>query len=159
VTEPLHMVDWYPTLLKLTGVSLDQKLPLDGRDAWPTIALGRPSPHEDILLNTTPANGAIRVGNWKLVLNGGRSEIDGEGTAEAVAKTKQGKPKPQGGETTVELFDLAVDPLEKTNLAEQQPDKTRELRARLAAYAAAAVPPKSAPQAADFQVPKIWGEP
>ena len=43
------MVDWYPTLLKLAGATLEQKLPLDGRDAWPTIAAGKPTPHEDIL--------------------------------------------------------------------------------------------------------------
>ena len=49
VNAPLHIVDWYPTLLKLAGVSLEQKLPLDGRDAWPAIAEGKPSPHEEIL--------------------------------------------------------------------------------------------------------------
>jgi len=41
-------VDWYPTLLKLAGATLDQALPLDGRDAWPTIARGERSPHEEI---------------------------------------------------------------------------------------------------------------
>ena len=51
------MVDWYPTLLKLAGASLEQKLPLDGRDVWPTIAEGKPSPHEEILLNATPRAG------------------------------------------------------------------------------------------------------
>jgi len=30
--------------------------------------------------------------------------------------------------------------------------------ARLAAYAQAAVPPKSAPAAPDFRAPAIWGE-
>ena len=40
VNEPLHMVDWYPTLLRLAGASPKQPLPLDGRDAWPTIAEG-----------------------------------------------------------------------------------------------------------------------
>ena len=83
VTEPLHMVDWYPTLLNLAGASLSQKLPPDGRDAWPTIASGKPSPHEEILHNTTPGNGAIRVGDWKLVLNGGRNETGGEELADA----------------------------------------------------------------------------
>ena len=90
VNEPLHIVDWYPTLLKLAGASLEQKLPLDGRDAWPTIADGKPSPHDEILLNTTPANGGIRVGDWKLVLNGWRSEISQEPAADT-AKSKKGK--------------------------------------------------------------------
>src|SRR5262245_42057809 len=78
VTEPLHMVDWYPTLLNLAGASLQQKLPLDGLDAWPTITAGKPTPHKEILHNTTPGNGAIRVGDWKLVLNGNRGEEGGE---------------------------------------------------------------------------------
>ena len=46
--------------------SLDQKLPLDGRDIWPTITEGKPSPHDEILLNTEAHRGAIRVGDWKL---------------------------------------------------------------------------------------------
>src|SRR5439155_10081540 len=43
VNEPLHIADWYPTLLNLAGASLDQKLPLDGRDPWPTIAACQPT--------------------------------------------------------------------------------------------------------------------
>ena len=55
---------------KLAGASLEQKLPLDGRDAVGDDRRGKPSPHSEILLNATPNNGAIRVGDWKLVLNG-----------------------------------------------------------------------------------------
>ncbi len=64
------MVDWYPTLLGLAGVTLEQKLPLDGRNAWETISAGKPSPHQEILLNAESSRGAIRMGDWKLVLNG-----------------------------------------------------------------------------------------
>jgi arylsulfatase A-like enzyme len=157
VTQPLHIVDWYPTLLKLASASLDQKLPLDGLDAWPTIAAGQPTPHNEILHNTTPGNGAIRVGDWKLVLNGNRPEEDGEAGAQAGEKAKKAKKK-QAAAESVELFNIASDPYEKTNLADQQPAKLTELRARLAAYAQAALPPKSAPIAPDFQSPKVWGE-
>jgi arylsulfatase A-like enzyme len=161
VNEPLHMVDWFPTLVKLAGGSTQQKLPLDGRDAWPTITEGKPSPHADILLNTTPANGAVRAGDWKLVLNGGHSEIGPEAPAQKTAKGKKGKANKataDSGRESVELFNLASDPYEKTNLAEEQPEKVRELKAKLAAYSAEAVPPKSGPQAPGFQVPKVWGE-
>lgn len=160
VTEPLHIADWYPTLLNLAGASLDQKLPLDGRDAWPTIVQGKPSPHEEILHNTTPANGAIRVGSWKLILNGHRPDDGSDALADANAKPKKAKknqPDPSG--ELVELFNLADDPYEKTNLAEKHPDKLRDLSARLDSYAKSALPPKSAPQSSNFQVPKIWGEP
>jgi arylsulfatase A-like enzyme len=148
VTEPLHAVDLYPTLLKLAGVSLDQKLPLDGNDAWPTIAEGKPSPHADILLNAAPNSGAIRAGNWKLVLNGGGGDDPDGGPV----------PKKKAGKNTVELFDLAADPFEKEDLAGKHPEKVKELRARYDAYARQAVPPKSRPRPADFVVPKVWGE-
>lgn len=36
VNEPMHIVDWYPTLLNLAGVSTEQPLQLDGLDIWPT---------------------------------------------------------------------------------------------------------------------------
>ena len=59
VKKPLHIVDMYPTLLKLAGAKLEQPLPIDGKDAWPTITDGKPSPHEEILHNITAATGAI----------------------------------------------------------------------------------------------------
>ena len=151
VNEPLHMVDWYPTLLGLAGASRGQSLPLDGRDAWGTIAKGQPSPRDEILHNVTPTSGAIRLGQWKLVV---RSGADG-GTGEVPRRTGRNA-RPQGQQ--VELFHLATDPGEKQNRAETEPDKVRELKARLDAYSAMAVPPRNKPQPKDFQVPKVWGE-
>jgi arylsulfatase A-like enzyme len=152
VNEPLHMVDWYPTLLTLTGASLEQPLPLDGRDAWATITQGAKSPHEEILLNVTPTNGAIRVGDWKLVLRGGANDDPAD------TPTPKAKKKRAIAENDVELFNLAEDLSESKNLAAQHPDKVRDLRARLDAYAQQAVPPKSAPKAPGFMSPKVWGE-
>jgi arylsulfatase A-like enzyme len=146
VNEPLHMVDWYPTLLKLAGAKLEQKLPLDGRDAWPTLADGKPSPHADILMNATPAGGGIRMGDWKLVINGGRQDGDNP------------VPKKKAGPETVELFNLADDLSESKNLAAEHSDKVKELRAKYDAYLKEAVPPKARPQPADFKSPKVWGE-
>lgn len=164
VNAPLHVVDWYPTLLKLAGASLEQKLPLDGRDAWPAIAQGRPSPHDAILLNTTPRNGAIRMGDWKLVLNGSVADEDASAVTPGTAgktgkkgrKTKQTGKSPTGAGD--ELFNLAEDPYEKVNLAARNPEKLRELKARLEAFAREAAPPKLAPKAAGFTSPKVWGE-
>jgi arylsulfatase A-like enzyme len=120
--EPLHIVDWFPTLVQLVGGSLapeKQILPLDGRDLWPTLIAGKPTPHEEILLNTTPVGGAIRVGDWKLKLHTQRQREE------------------------IELFNLADDIGEANNVAESNPGKVRDLRARYDRWAAQAVPPKN----------------
>jgi arylsulfatase A-like enzyme len=160
VKQPFHMVDWYPTLLNLAGASLEQKLPIDGKDAWATIAKGAASPHEEILLNTSPFNGAIRVGDWKLVLNG--AQADNEEGPEAPATSAPRRPRQRkqaaaAGED-VELFNLAQDISEKHNLAATNPEKVKDLGKRYDAFAAQAVPPKSKPKAAGFKSPAVWGE-
>jgi arylsulfatase A-like enzyme len=149
VTQPLHIVDWYPTLLNLAGAKLDQPLPLDGRDAWQTITAGAPSPHEDILLNTSPKGGAIRAGDWKLVINGSTT-VHGDGDDEPATSSTAG--------TKVELFNLIEDPSESTNLAEKHPEKVKDLTARYESYARQAVEPKARPKPKGFRVPKVWGQ-
>ncbi|WP_068422326.1 arylsulfatase B [Planctomyces sp. SH-PL62] len=150
VDAPLHIVDLYPTFLKLAGVTTDQPLPIDGRDAWPAIAEGEASPHDAILLNATPRNGAIRAGDWKLIVArpGGEGE-DGDAPA---------RPAADGEPASVLLFNLADDPNEKVDLAAKRPDKVAELRARYDALAAQAVPPKAAPKPPGFRSPRVWGQ-
>jgi arylsulfatase A-like enzyme len=145
ITEPMHVADWYPTLVKLCGAKAEQKLPVDGRDVWPMLADGKPSPHDAILLNTTPNNGAVRARDWKLVVKNGQDDPDG-----GVAKNP--------GKASVELFNLKDDPFEKTNLAEKNPDRVKELKAILADFAKQAVPPKAKPKPTGFVTPKVWGE-
>ncbi len=143
IKEPLHIVDMYPTLIKLAGARLEQPLPIDGKDAWPTITDGKPSPHEEILHNVTPSAGAIRRGNWKLVYNG---SIGANNTGPVDKKV-------------FELFNIANDPYEKNNLADKYPQKFQELKQRLEHYANEAVPanipPNKMPK--NFKVPKVWG--
>jgi arylsulfatase A-like enzyme len=154
VDAPLHIVDWYPTLLTLAGGTTGQPLPVDGRDAWPAITEGARSPHEAILLNTTPLAGAIRVGDWKLIVRGsGGDPRDDVQAADGRARASA------GGTTTVELFNIAADPFEKTDLARAKPDKVAELRGRYDSLAREALPPKSAPRPPGFQSPRVWGEP
>lgn len=144
VNKPLHIVDLFPTLLKLAGVTPDGSKPLDGLDAWPTIAHGEPSPHEFILHNVTPFCGAIRMGDWKLIHNG------------SVAANATSAPKKQ----TWELFNIANDPSEKKNVAANRPKMVARLKAKLTelgnAAAAPNIPPNKAP--AGFKVPAVWGE-
>ena len=173
VTQPLHAVDVYPTVLKLAGADLArQQLPLDGLDAWPTIAAGAPTPHNEILLNATPVSGAIRVGDWKLIVN----ERANGGDAVDEAEDEQGNPKAgkrrrggkraaaagkgngDGGGARVQLFNLADDPGEKNDLAAEQPAKVKELRAAYDRLAAQAVPPKTHARPVDFKAPAVWGD-
>ena len=106
INEPLHAVDWYPTLVKLAGGSLGQKLRLDGFDIWPVLTRGAKSPHDALLLcGTRAGQAALRMGDWKLVAGpGGKAD---------------------------ELFNLATDLGEEQNLAADQPGKLQELRAKL----------------------------
>ena len=108
--EPLHMVDVMPTVLALAGAVGSPDHPFDGKDIWPSVAEGRPSPHEDVLINVEAFRGAIRKGNWKLVK-----------IALLPGKT--------------ELFDLSKDPGEQNNVADQFPETVRDLEDRLIAYA------------------------
>ena len=110
VTEPLHMVDVMPTILALAGGAGSPGHPMDGRDMWKTLAEGAPSPTDDVLINVEAYRGAIRKGDWKLIK-----------VALLPGKT--------------ELFNLATDPGETTNVAADHPDMARDLEARLVAYA------------------------
>lgn len=170
VTQPLHAVDLYPTLLKLAGVDpAKQALPVDGVDAWPAIANGAALPQRAILLNATPVNGAIRMGDWKLILNDRAAPAaaadegeDGEGRKSGSARRQARQLAAAtgdgiGADAKIELYNLAEDPGESKNLAGEHPEKVKELRAAFDALAAQAIPPKSQPKPADFKAPAVWG--
>ena len=89
VNALMHMVDWYPTLIKLAGGSLEQKLPLDGKNLWPSITEGKPSPRSEVLCNAAPASGGIRVGDWKLVINGDKRDTDEESPRKQNRKSRR----------------------------------------------------------------------
>lgn len=139
VTQPMHMVDWYPTLIKLAGGSLDQKLPVDGLDVWPMLTKGAPSPHDAILSVSTqgPARAAIRMGDWKLLVSGNADADGGEDDGAAKAKKKG---KAAGKYEPVALYNLVEDPSESKNLAGAQPERVKAMRARLAELLKDAVP-------------------
>jgi arylsulfatase A-like enzyme len=137
IEEPMHAVDLYPTLLKLAGASLEQKLPLDGLDVWPVLTEGKPSPHDAILLCwNNPNRAAVRMENWKLLVNAA-----GDGAAAPAAKKKAKKQQPPRPSAAIELYDLANDVGEEHNLAADHPAKVAQLRARLDEWLKTAVPP------------------
>lgn len=138
----IHMVDWYPTLLKLTGATVTQKAPLDGLDFMSALTDGKPTQRHEVLCNTSPKNGALRMDDWKIVINGDHSDTDEEGPAAGAGGKNKKKNKTAGPGEVVELFNLATDPGEKKNLAAENPDKLKELRTRYDVLAKEAVKPK-----------------
>lgn len=110
VNEPVHMVDVMPTLLALAGGAGSPDHPFDGKDMWKTLAEGAPSPNDDVLINVELFRGAVRKGDWKLVK-----------IALLPGKT--------------ELYNLAKDPGETTNVGAENPEVARDLEARLLQYA------------------------
>lgn len=128
VNEPIHIIDWYPTLVTLAGGSLKQPLPLDGKDLWPVLTQGAKSPHEALLLHSTSfGKAAVRVGDWKLL----QGQEGGKG----------GKKK-AAGKSNIEyqLYNLANDIGETKNLATSNPEKLAEMKDVLERLVKDAVP-------------------
>jgi arylsulfatase A-like enzyme len=106
VDQPMHVVDMLPTLAGLAGASLEGTKPLDGKDVWKTVAEGAPSPRSEIVYNVEMFRGAVRQGDMKLLWR-----------APLPAK--------------LELYDIAKDPSEKTDLAAQNPEMVAVLQKRI----------------------------
>lgn len=105
IATPLHAVDWSPTLTKLVGAPPKVAPHWDGRDIWPILTgeLAHPEPRTIYIRYGKAA--MVRHGDWKLI------------------QPDTGMP---------ELFNLAKDPTEATNLATREPERVRDLRQLLA---------------------------
>jgi len=137
IKEPMHVIDWYPTLVKLAGGTLDQKLPIDGKDVWPMITAKALSPHESILSVQSATQAALRMGEWKLI-QASNQPLENE---DAPKKAAKGKKKGKGGKyEPFMLFNLANDPGEMTNLITQEPERAAAMKAKLAEWLKDAVP-------------------
>ena len=94
-------------------------------------------------------------------MNGQVPAVDPEGSPEQTrpaAKKKKSKAATSVAADKAELFDLASDPFETTNLAESQPEKVEELRKVLAAFAREALPPRAQAQPEKYVAPRVWGQ-
>ena len=118
-----NSVDFYPTLLEMTGVPRPTEVKLDGVSQVPAL-LGQEPPRKVTFCyfpHSMPpghvveqAPGAwVRQGDWKLI----RLFHDGEDQKDRF-----------------ELYDLSKDPGEKTNLAASSGEKVAELNALLSAH-------------------------
>lgn len=128
VDQPVHMIDWYPTLVNLAGGSLKQSRPLDGKDVWPVLVEGAKSPHDAILLSgTTFGKAAVRAGDWKLLYG----EHDKAGRKQKNKKNSHEE---------YQLYNLANDIGETKNLAASNPEKLAEMKELLQRLLKDAVP-------------------
>jgi arylsulfatase A-like enzyme len=126
VNEVVHVVDMAPTLANLAGAQTGKGeplggvagrgKPLDGLDVWPTISAGKPSPRTEVVYDVEPFRVAVRKGDWKLVW---RTVLP----------------------SRVELFDVAKDPGETTNVADAHPEKVAELERWAEQLAGESAPP------------------
>jgi len=112
----IHAVDIYPTFASLAGASIAKCKPLDGVNVWETIAAGKSSPRNEVIYNVEPFRGAVRQGDWKLIW---RTLIP----------------------TSVDLYNLADDPYEKSNVAAAHPDQVTVMQERLNALGKEAAKP------------------
>ncbi len=116
-SDLVHVCDLFPTLVSLAGGKIEQTRPLDGVNIWPLLAERQLSPRKEVLINVEDLRGAIRVGEWKLIVHAALP-------------------------SRVELFQLSSDPEEAENRAEQNTDRVKELLAALNKYAYDMAPSK-----------------
>lgn len=111
-SEPVIGTDFFPTLLDIAGVQADIESPIDGQNITPLLK-GRSLERDAIYFHypnyafhrSNRLGAAIRSDNLKLIRN--------------------------FADDSVELYDLAHDLSESTNLAQQRPTEAKSLRARL----------------------------
>jgi arylsulfatase A-like enzyme len=103
--ETVMTMDFFPTISKLAGASLPVKQKTDGVDLSGLLLKGRPIENRSVFWRKGNAK-AVRKGPWKLVSHGENAE----------------------------LYNLARDIGEKTDLAGAKPQKTKELKEALAVW-------------------------
>lgn len=136
VTDLLHVVDLYPTLLRLAQAVPRQTKPLDGQDVWDTLSQGKESPRKEVLLSVDEFRGALRVEDWKLI--------------QYVTLPSK-----------VELYNLRADPSESDNVAEREPERLHAMQKRLNEFAWEMAPSKYLEELANprkVRAPIYWDE-
>jgi arylsulfatase A-like enzyme len=159
VDELVHFTDWLPTLLGLSGLDLPTDgRSLDGRDVLPILRgeKAQDPPRRFWQLNAYQplgtVNAAMRDGDWKLVrpqvplkpvgpedkrLMARYIELDIEYKYHPENITQlMDDPDPEMTfeAATPELYDIAADPLEKDNLADQEPARLSRMQGELDAW-------------------------
>ena len=104
--SPVHVADWFPTLAGLAGYKAKDDLKWDGSDRWPVLT-GAAKAEPRVLYWLGPGGNSLALRRGDLVLIRQKDRPD-------------------------ELYDLAADPAQKTDLAPKRPGAVKELTELLA---------------------------
>ena len=115
----LH-TDLFPTLAAACGLEPPPNAAPDAVSQWPALRGERGPFRTEAVFESTREGDSVRVGNWKLIpwLGSG-----------GFTPPRRRDPKP--GEPAGQLYDLANDPGETTNLYVDRPEKVAELTAAM----------------------------
>ena len=70
--ELITAMDLLPTFAKLAGAEIPTDRVIDGKDIWPVLTQGAPTPHEAFFYHRTTNLHAVRSGDWKLHVEEGK---------------------------------------------------------------------------------------
>ena len=148
VDEMMGMIDVYPTLKRLAGVTSNDPNPIDGIDVLDVMRGKKVAPVRDwfsYIEQGRPAQTALCDDTWKLVVTNG-SVLD-------VVPDGGGKKTPK-----VELFRLDRDPSESKNLLKDHPDVAAAMLKRLQAFRRLKIEgiPNFQEGQKGFKAPKDW---
>ncbi|TWU44802.1 Arylsulfatase [Rubripirellula tenax] len=135
--EAITCMDLLPTLAKLAGGKIPSDRVIDGKDIWPLLA-GKPdakSPHEAIFYLRGRGVQAIRVGDWKYLVEDSFDKEDTEDEVEltaeelklprkernAIIKERRKGTSPKQ-ESSAALYNLKDDLGEQNNLISKHPE-------------------------------------
>ncbi len=152
-TQLMHITDWFPTLVQgIAGIGIDRglALKLDGFNMWPALTQNIDSPRTEILHQLDPprydgpqpfmGQAAIRVGKWKLILGqpnctmGRGPEVSGDMCPSGWVHKNQTIEQPPDNPSFTWLFDIFVDPTERNNVADANPDIVSQLTQKIETY-------------------------
>lgn len=108
VTEPVHIVDWFPTLAALAGTQLDPSTDLDGFDLAPVLFNSGTMPQRNMywIWGSQTTRWALRWSDWKIV---------------------RYSPQEPSEPSDWQLFNLKEDPKETTDVAATHPEVVEKL--------------------------------
>ncbi len=165
VSGLISYLDVFPTLRRIAGLGSagGPGEPLDGEDMFDLIAGTAPPAQRDFFSYYERYNGeqlALISGDWKIVRRG----------PAILGPNPEDQPPPGAGsarnsvrEESVELFNLASDPLERRDVSATERQRVQTMLGRLRTFRAlrpdGGVPPMTAPPPEGWKAPSEWRMP